>query len=117
MTQGEQTLIAYQFLQRFLPTRDEIDALEALGLFPGAVDVLLVHLIEHLNKRQPLSQPCAICKPLKGLRAGLSGEGKIGVWQTDVNADVKIQPGDRSPAWHCATLSSPRGVGTLKQQF
>ena len=115
LTPGERALIALQFLQRFLPTRDEIDALEADGLFPDAIEVLIVHLIEHLNKRQPLSRPCAICKPLEGLRVGLSGEGKIGVWQTD--ADGKIQPGDRSPSWHCANLSSPAALEGLKQRI
>src|SRR5580700_3813248 len=70
MTAGEQAANALQFLQRFLPTRDEIDALERLGLFPGAVDVLLVHLIEHLRKQQSLCQPCVICRPLEGLRVG-----------------------------------------------
>jgi hypothetical protein len=114
MTAGEQAANALQFLQRFLPTRDEIDALERLGLFPGAVDVLLVHLIEHLRKQQSLCQPCVICRPLEGLRVGLSGEGKIGVWQTDVNADLKIHPGDRSVSWHCATYSSPAALAKLK---
>lgn len=112
MTLGEQALIAHQFLQPFLPTADEADALEALGLYPGAVEVLIVHLIEHLHKRLPLSRPCAICKPLKGLKVGVTGEGKIAVWQTD--ADVKIRPGDRSPAWHCANLSSPAALEKLK---
>ena len=114
LTAGEQALIAHQFLQPFLPTRDEIDALEAIGLFPGAVDVLIVHLIEHLNKRQPLSQPCAICRPLEGLRVGFNGGGKICVWQANVNVDVTIRPGDRSPSWHCATLSSPAALAKLK---
>jgi hypothetical protein len=115
MTAGEQALNALQLLQRFLPTAVEADALEALGLFPGAIDVLLVHLIEHLRTGQPLKEPCSICKPLVGLRVGLDGVGKIRVWQTDVNADVKIQPGDRSVAWRCATCSSPASLQRLKE--
>jgi len=115
LTAGEQALIAYQFLQPFLSTRDEIAALEALGLFPGAIELLVVHLIEHLHKRLSLKQPCAVCKPLEGLRVGFNGGGKICVWQTNVNADVKIRPGDRSPSWHCANLSSPEALEKLKQ--
>jgi hypothetical protein len=114
MTAGEQTCLALaEFFPQYLPNNAAADALD--GLQPGAMDSLVVHLLEHLRLRQPLNTPCAICKPLQGLKVAQDGVGTVRVYQMNVTADVKISPNDRAIAWRCAALSKPAALEKLKE--
>jgi hypothetical protein len=115
MTPGEQACRAFvEFFPRYLPrTQAEADAID--GLYPDAINALVFHLLEHLRLRQSLNKPCAICKLLVGLKVARDGVGAIRVYQTDVNADIRISPNDRPIAWHCAACSSPAALQRLKE--
>ncbi len=115
MTPGEQACRAFvELFPRYLPrTKAEADQIE--GLYTDAINALVFHLLEHLRLRQPLNKSCSICKPLVGLKVARDGVGTIRVYQTNVNADVKISPSDRrSIAWHCAAFSKPAALEKLK---